>query len=156
MARLKRGFGYIAKSVALDPTISTTEKAVYVVLTAHADDEGDCFVSITAISNALNVSRRTVERALNGLTDLGIVTRTNRYVEGRQTTNLYTLVDAVVTYGGDTHDGDGGDTGDGDGGVTHVAQNRTTRNKTKKNKDLSAACPRCGVMNEYCSCGGEG
>lgn len=95
--RQEDGFGVVTKDVALDPTISTTAKAVYLTLAVHrAGDFGRVFPSIATIMGALGISRATAKRALVELEGARVLKRVPRFVEGRQTSNEYVLSDAVA------------------------------------------------------------
>lgn len=87
-------FGNITTEVALNPAISTTAKAVYLVLAVHADLEtGECWVLNSNIARHLGVHRATVIRCLNELVDAGALHRLPRFIDGQQRSNLYTLLD---------------------------------------------------------------
>ena len=63
----KTRFGFVDADVIQDPSLSTTAKAVYALLCTYARKDRTCFPSITHISELLNVSRRTTERAIKEL-----------------------------------------------------------------------------------------
>jgi DNA-binding MarR family transcriptional regulator len=91
---IRAWFGNVTTDVALDSTISTTAKAVYLVLAVHADMEtGECWVRNARIAEHLSVTRRTVITALNELVEAGAVSRVHRFEGGHQRSNLYTLLD---------------------------------------------------------------
>lgn len=94
MSRVRPWFGNVTTDVALDPSISTTAKAVYLVLACHADmTTGECWVRNARIAEHLGVTRRTVISALNELVEAGALSRVHRFERGHQRANLYTLLD---------------------------------------------------------------
>lgn len=87
-------FGNVTTEVALDPTISPTAKAVYLVLAVHADiTTGETWVSNSRIAAHLDVHRSTVVRAINELVASGSLQRVHRFRKGHQQSNIYTLLD---------------------------------------------------------------
>lgn len=89
-------------------------QVLYMWLNHYSNEDGECFPSIETLSKCCGMSDRTVHRRLSDLTDLGLISKQNQFVDSRQTTNLYTinLVEGVseshprgcqrVTPGGDT------------------------------------------------------
>lgn len=99
-------YGKASTRVASDATISTTAKAVYLVLVSHANAlTGETWVSNSTIARWLGLSRRTVVRCINELIDREVLHRVSRFSGGAQRTNLYTLLDGI-------HAGAPRDTGD--------------------------------------------
>lgn len=95
-------------------TGSPTRKAVLVALAnRHNPDTGLCFPAIPRIAVELEMSERTVQRALRDLEDHGFITTVERFREnGAQSSNAYALafqepVDNSV--GGVTHSHRGGE-----------------------------------------------
>jgi predicted transcriptional regulator len=71
-----------------------TKRATLVVfyLINRADKEMTCFPGIKTIAADCNMSKRTVQRALNDLVEAGIIMKDSRYREnGGQSSNLYIL-----------------------------------------------------------------
>ena len=89
--------------------------AVYVALCKHADnDTQECYPSHAAIGKAIGLSAPTVSKALARLCELNLITVEHRYDDaGRQTSNLYTLLDFRPVEKPDTHPGYKPDTGVG-------------------------------------------
>ncbi len=69
MKKRKARFGIVDVEVMQDPSLSTTSKAVYSLLSTFANKDRVCFPSITHVSELLSVNRRTVERAVRELSD---------------------------------------------------------------------------------------
>lgn len=88
-----RWLGTVSGQVAMDPDLSVTAKAVYLVLAVHADMTGWSYPSVSRIAIALDKSRRVVFRALAELEEAGVVERQHRFIDGRQTSNQYVLTD---------------------------------------------------------------
>lgn len=77
-----------------DSGISPFEKLVYCGLRRYADTEtGKCFPSLKTVATMIGVSRKTIQRALDGLTAKGWISRTLRREEGKKeyTSTLYTI-----------------------------------------------------------------
>lgn len=67
-------------------------KTVYMYLQDRADTEGKCYPSIGTIARELNLSRRTVERAIADLVQAGLLEKEQRWREnGGRSSLLYTI-----------------------------------------------------------------
>lgn len=67
-------------------------KAVYMYLKDRSNREGQCYPSIRIIARELQLSRRTVERAIDDLVRAGLVTKEQRWREnGGRSSLLFTL-----------------------------------------------------------------
>lgn len=94
MAKRKDYTGSASGSVAFNPNISAPAKAVYLVLIMYRNDTTDmCWPSNATIAQGVGCSERTVIRALVELAEKGVIERTPRFVEGRQTTSMTHLTD---------------------------------------------------------------
>lgn len=91
-----RWLGSVSGHVAMNPDISSTAKAVYLVLAVHADRDGFAFPSVTRIAVAVGKARSTVHAALTELQEAGVLRVEPRWVEGRQTSNGYHLLDIIT------------------------------------------------------------
>lgn len=70
-------------------TNTASEKLVLVALADHLGDQnGSAWPGIDRLARRCSISARTAIRAIDGLVDLGLVTRTRRF----QKSNIYTLV----------------------------------------------------------------
>ena len=66
-------------------------KAVYMYLYT----DGQCYPAIGTIAKELNLSRRTVERAIQDLVKAGLIKKEQRWREnGGKSSLLYTLIDS--------------------------------------------------------------
>ena len=66
------------------------EVATYVSLVSFADERGDCWPSLRSIASRAGLSVSTTQRALIGLEEKLVVTRTPRKApDGGQTSNAY-------------------------------------------------------------------
>jgi len=83
-------FELMAKAINVDG-LSTTEKFIFLMLCNYADDEGRCFPKIDTISKKCATSPRTVNRAIASLMESGHLEKENRFNNGMQTSNLYTV-----------------------------------------------------------------
>ena len=71
-------------------------KAVYMYLKDRSNQEGQCYPAIGTIARELQLSRRTVERAIDDLMRAGLVTKEQRWREnGGRSSLLFTLKDRV-------------------------------------------------------------
>ena len=69
-------------------------KAVYMYLKDRSNQEGQCYPAIGTIAKELQLSRRTVERAIDDLVRPGLVTKEQRWREnGGRSSLLFTLKD---------------------------------------------------------------
>ena len=67
-------------------------KAVYMYLQDRSDKKGQCYPAIGTIARELNLSRRTVERAINDLLRAELIEKEQRWREnGGRSSLLYTL-----------------------------------------------------------------
>ena len=67
-------------------------KAVYMYLKDRSNQEGQCYPAIGTIARELQLSRRTVERAIDDLMRAGLVTKEQRWREnGGRSSLLFTL-----------------------------------------------------------------
>ena len=77
-------------SVYSDQELSHRAKLVYIYLKDHADKDGTCWPGITTIAAGVSLSRSTVKRALDDLTQAGLVVKERRWREnGSLSSNLY-------------------------------------------------------------------
>ena len=69
-------------------------KTVYMYLKDRCNKENQCYPAIGTIAKELNLSRRTVERAINDLIRAGLLKKEQRWREnGGKSSLLYTLID---------------------------------------------------------------
>ncbi|GFH94035.1 hypothetical protein IMSAGC003_00565 [Lachnospiraceae bacterium] len=67
-------------------------KAVYMYLKDRSNKEGQCYPAISTVAKELQLSRRTVERAIDDLVRAGLVTKEQRWREnGGRSSLLFTL-----------------------------------------------------------------
>lgn len=67
-------------------------KAVYMYLKDRGNKEDQCYPAIGTIAKELQLSRRTVERAIDDLVRAGLVTKEQRWREnGGRSSLLFTL-----------------------------------------------------------------
>lgn len=69
--------------------------AVYNALAYYANRDGECFPAVLTIAKHLNCSDRMVQKTLHLLREHGLITIEDRIIDGKQTSNLYTLVHIV-------------------------------------------------------------
>ena len=70
-------------------------KAVYMYLKDRSNTDGQCYPAIGTIAKELNLSRRTVERAIQDLVKAGLIKKEQRWREnGGKSSLLYTLIDS--------------------------------------------------------------
>lgn len=67
-------------------------KAVYMYLKDRSNKEGQCYPAIGTVAKELQLSRRTVERAIDDLIRAGLITKEQRWREnGGRSSLLFTL-----------------------------------------------------------------
>lgn len=67
-------------------------KAVYMYLKDRSNQDGQCYPAIGTIARELQLSRRTVERAITDLMQAGLLEKEQRWREnGGKSSLLYTL-----------------------------------------------------------------
>ena len=82
--------GYFAEVYKL--SLPHRAKAVYMYLRDRADKEGTCYPAIGTIARELNLSRRTVERAISDLVQAGLIEKEQRWRDNGGSSSLrYTL-----------------------------------------------------------------
>lgn len=80
-------------SIYADESLPHRAKAVYMYLRDRSDAEGKCWPGVKRISADLDLSSRTVQRALSDLERAGYIKREERHREnGSRTSNIYTVV----------------------------------------------------------------
>jgi hypothetical protein len=68
-------------------------KLVLISLANRADNNGECYPSLSRIAGDCETSESSVKRKLIVLEALGLITRLNRTVDGMKTSNLYRIKD---------------------------------------------------------------
>lgn len=77
-----------------DQGLTASEFVVYSYLARCSDKSHRCFPSRRTIARQCNISVSTVDKALNGLIDKGLIDKTSRFdfsKEQQQLSNIYTL-----------------------------------------------------------------
>ena len=84
--------GYFSKIYASE--LPHRAKAVYMYLKDRCNAEGLCYPAIGTIAREMNLSRRTVERAIQDLEKAGLLQKEQRWREnGGRSSLLYTLTE---------------------------------------------------------------
>lgn len=84
--------GYFSKIYAFE--LPHRAKTVYMYLKDRCNAEGQCYPEIGTIARELNLSRRTVERAIQDLEKAGLLKKEQRWREnGGRSSLLYTLTE---------------------------------------------------------------
>ena len=68
---------------------SPSVQLVAIVIADHTGNEGDCWPSIRTISARCRLDRRSVQRILRQLEREGVIVKSARFADDRQTSNLY-------------------------------------------------------------------
>lgn len=66
------------KAALYAPGLSTVEKMVLITLADHVNEAGECWPSLTRLSDITGISRRSVVYAVNRLVELGMIQRINK------------------------------------------------------------------------------
>ena len=85
---------YKCSSTILEMDLKATTLLVYHFLAAHTDyKDRSCFYAVPTIAQQLSISDRSVQRGTKELAQKGLLKIQTQFKKGRQTTNLYTLLD---------------------------------------------------------------
>lgn len=78
-------------------TLSSKAVAVLHNLALHSNKDNECFPALKTISRECHLSVRTVQRALDELLSIGLITKKHNYrSNGSQTSNIYKIIVAVA------------------------------------------------------------
>jgi len=86
-----RGFGTIPKIVMQDKRLKVTAKAIYAYFCSYAGAGSTAFPSVAKIMSDLDLSNKTYYKHFNTLVECGYITVKQRIVNGKFSTNLFTL-----------------------------------------------------------------
>ena len=85
---------YKCSSAILETDLKPSTLQVYHFLAARADyKKRSCFYAVPTIAKQLSISDRSVQRGTKELEKKGLLKIQTQFKKGRQTTNLYTLLD---------------------------------------------------------------
>lgn len=79
-------------ALSQDQITNSATRFVLLVLCNYANEDRQCYPSRENIAKKTSLSVRAVQNHLNWLVENGYVTKTDRRFDGKQSTNLYTLV----------------------------------------------------------------
>lgn len=82
-------------SKAFKAQIPSTQKLVLLALSNYASEDGSCWVGCKKIMELTSLSERSVRAATKWLRDNGYIFVQNRFIDNRQTTNLWTVNEAA-------------------------------------------------------------
>ena len=82
---------FMVSNQIFDLELKPRDFFVYCCLLRHSDNKnGSCFPSRRVIAKECGIDRKTVDYAIENLSDLGLVTKIQRHREnGTRTSNLY-------------------------------------------------------------------
>jgi DNA-binding MarR family transcriptional regulator len=80
-------FGKVAQDVMRDPDVTMNAKAVYALLCSYIGEKPHCYPSVSDLCADLKASRSKIDRALNELTEKGIIDR--RHTPPGMASNTY-------------------------------------------------------------------
>lgn len=136
-------FACVDREVAVDPTLSPIDKAVFAVLCAHADnDSRECYLKVATIAYEAGCSERSVQNSLKKLEELGIIERKARFENNKQLSSLYRIIGykaPCYATQGDAPSPIGA--GDALGGCTTCTQNENHFNDIKDSLTREAPLP---------------
>lgn len=95
---LHKGFIQLQKNILYDKRLTCTQKLVY----AHMQDQHKFFISqgkqyfesMESICELLNLSRKTVQTAINELQEVGLIEK-NTIRKGKSFNNTYRILDSA-------------------------------------------------------------
>ena len=136
-------FACVDRKVAIDPTLSPIDKAVFAVLCAHADDDSrECYLKVATIAYETGCSERSVQNSLKKLEERGIIERKTRFENNKQLSSLYKIIGykaPCYATQGETPSTRGA--GDARGGCTTCTQNKNHFNDIKDSLTREAELP---------------
>lgn len=112
----------------LDPAT----QCVFVWICSYADKNGQCFPTKKTLSKDVGVSLKTLERHIEKLIAVGLLTKEARFVKNRQTSNTYQIMILERGEGGKNDAPPSVKMGEGEGGKND-AQNSTHRELNSNN-----------------------
>ncbi len=71
--------------------MATAPKLVLIALADYADDRHQCWPAYETLADKTSMGRTSVYNAIKKLAEVGAISITNRYEEGKKISNLYTL-----------------------------------------------------------------
>lgn len=90
---MSAGFAAVPNWLVEEPTVSSHEKLVYLVLSSKIGDQGAWFISHSQIAEMAGISVSSVQRALSDLRERGVVTWSPRHNDaGQRIGNQYRLM----------------------------------------------------------------
>lgn len=94
LKRQRPPFTLLEDKILEDERISKHGLLVYWILCRHADNQAQCFPSMTRIGKQARISRSTAWEAIEELITAGYISRQKRKVPGKQekSSNLYTIL----------------------------------------------------------------
>lgn len=85
-----------ANKMISNETLSMKAAAVLNNLILHSNKSNECFPALRTIARECKMSIRTVQRGLDELLSIGLVTKKHNYREnGSQTSNIYKIITAI-------------------------------------------------------------
>ena len=93
------GGGFAAVPRWLQGRLTPQQLALFVALQWYADSDGFCWPSHPTLARDLQSSRRTVQRTLNQLREMGLVSWEERHDAKGQLTNRYRVVGLTAPEG---------------------------------------------------------
>lgn len=104
-------FACVDIDVLEDNRLTPIEKVVFCLLCRYVNlGSRDCFPSIKKLAEKANCSEFSVQKALKRLAELGLIERQERFINGRQTTSLYTIIGFKAPYYKNKSEAKGGST----------------------------------------------
>ncbi len=79
------------KLVDTDQLSNVYEKMCYIVMARYTNNGQAAFPSYSTIAKNMGVSRNTAIKSIKALTDKGVLTMKNKFIDGVQKSNTYTL-----------------------------------------------------------------
>lgn len=104
-------FACVDIDVLEDNRLTPIEKVIFCLLCRYVNlGSRDCFPSIKKLAEKANCSEFSVKKALKRLAELGLIERQERFINGRQTTSLYTIIGFKAPYYKNKSEAEGGST----------------------------------------------
>ena len=87
------GFGMVMHKIIRDGSLAPRSRLLYAILTTYADQGREAFPSRKTLATNMGVSIDTVDRAVEGLVNAGILEVQARFSGGSQRSSVYVLLD---------------------------------------------------------------
>lgn len=79
----REGFHMMPRSIDSDDRLTASARSVLMALSSRANENGECWPSLTTLAHDARVGKRTVSRAIDQLVEYGYISKGRRYSSGK-------------------------------------------------------------------------